>query len=112
MHSIDLVGSIGGAQLPPGWSDGPEIPVARSPSLVDAARFTGHDLMDMESRILAVIRSLVEDETETIRQRADNALEGHWQEVSGLYEAARQQDSYISKLRELLQVSDIDIPEM
>ncbi|SJL16513.1 uncharacterized protein ARMOST_20039 [Armillaria ostoyae] len=108
----EFIGSLGGAQLPPGWSDGPEILVARSPSPIGAMNCMGHDLTDLEHRILTAVRSLVEDKTEAITERADNALEGHWQEVSGLYDAARQQDRYISKLRELLWVCNVDVPEM
>ncbi|PBK72223.1 hypothetical protein ARMSODRAFT_972881 [Armillaria solidipes] len=44
----EFIGSLGGAQLPPGWSDGPEIPVARSPSPVGAMNSVGHDLTDLE----------------------------------------------------------------
>ncbi|KAK0462780.1 hypothetical protein IW261DRAFT_1576191 [Armillaria novae-zelandiae] len=94
----ELVGALGGAQLSPGWSDAPEIPVAQTPSPVHADNLAEHDLSGLECQIIAAIRSLVEDETYAIRECADNALDGHWRELSGLYDAARQQDRYISEL--------------
>ncbi|KAK0435374.1 hypothetical protein EV421DRAFT_1908668 [Armillaria borealis] len=108
--SKEMIGSFGGAQLPLGWSDTPEIPVAHSPSPVDAVQW--NDLTDIEKQIVTAVRSIVEDETAAIRERADNVLEGHWQEVSDLYDSARQQNQYINMLRELLQTCNVDIPEM
>ncbi|KAK0471277.1 hypothetical protein IW261DRAFT_1572153 [Armillaria novae-zelandiae] len=109
------VSYAGGAQLPLGASDGPYIAVSphnTTPKPKADWNPSWDDLQHREIQILRSIHSLIEEETAAIRQRADNALVGHWEELSDSFDTIRRQEEYISVLRDLLERYSIVIPDM
>ncbi len=110
---VAAIGYTGGAQLPLGASDGPDIPIpVCDPSPAHQDEWTQQDLQPGEIRILMAVHAFVEEETEVIRAQANNALEGHWGELTDLFDTVHRQDEYIKVLTDLLQRYKIDVPVM
>ncbi|KAK0468707.1 hypothetical protein IW261DRAFT_1426217 [Armillaria novae-zelandiae] len=109
------VSYAGGAQLPLGVSDGPDILVSAydtTPEPKADWNPSWHDLQHGEIQILRFIHSLIEEETVEIHQCADNALVRHWKELSDSFETIQHQEEYILVLRDLLDRYSIVIPDM